>query len=256
MNEFADRNPTGRFTGLAATYDRYRPDYPDAVWKFLAQYGGFAPSPTAVDVGCGTGISARQLMKLGWKVIGIEPNAEMREQATSYGDPIEYRDGRGENTGLPDRVADLVVAAQAFHWFRFDDALREFHRILKPEGCVAAAWNERDLDDPFTAAFVRLLNRLSPEKAVAEASQAATGEAILHHPLFESGVRSEFPHRQSMDRDGLIGRGFSVSFGPRDEEGRQRFAAELNDLFDRFSDDGRVALYYRTVLYAARARRL
>ena len=45
-----------------------------------------------------------------------------------------YGAGRAEKTGLPTGQADAVLAAQAFHWFEADAALREFHRLLKPGG--------------------------------------------------------------------------------------------------------------------------
>jgi ubiquinone/menaquinone biosynthesis C-methylase UbiE len=259
MNEFASRNPTGRFSGLAETYDRFRPDYPVALWEFVRQLFPSHPTVDAVDVGCGTGISTRQIVALGWSVTGVEPNSEMRryaESRTPAGPRIRYREGTGESTGLPSQCTDIVVAAQAFHWFRADEALREFQRILRPGGWVALMWNDREIQDAITAAFEAVVRAVSPEKAVAESSQSATGDAILVHPLFEAAVRHEFPHLQSLDRDGLLGRAYSISFGPRDEPGRERFGSAMRDLFDRFAQNGRVALHYRTVLYLARARRL
>src|SRR5207244_9435794 len=92
--------------------------------------------PILVDVGSGTGISARQFARLGIRVVGIEPNDEMRNQAGQAVLPSRvpapvYRAGRAEATGLRESWADAVLAAQAFHWFEPDPTLREFHRILK-----------------------------------------------------------------------------------------------------------------------------
>jgi SAM-dependent methyltransferase len=158
MSDLPQRNPKGRFSGLADKYAKYRPTYPAQSIEYIRTRCGLESDFLVVDVGCGTGISARLFSALGVNVIGIEPNAEMRATAaaTSSGPverPVSYREGQAESTGLPAGVADLVLAAQAFHWFEPGAALREFHRILKPDGWVALMWNERDEQDPFTAAY-------------------------------------------------------------------------------------------------------
>src|SRR5690606_1463661 len=51
--------------------------------------------------------------------------------------------GTAEKTLLPDRAVDVVVAAQAFHWFNTSAVRDEFRRILKPGGWVVLIWNER-----------------------------------------------------------------------------------------------------------------
>ena len=69
----------------------------------------------------------RIIAQRGVPVIGIEPNAEMRPQASAH--PVEegcptprYQDGRGEATGLPDACADAILSAQAFHWCQAEPA--------------------------------------------------------------------------------------------------------------------------------------
>src|SRR5262245_27098928 len=131
MSEPADLNPTGRFTGLADIYARHRPDYPAAALAHIVQRCELQPDSLIIDLGCGTGISARQFAQLGFRVIGIEPNADMRRKAEAAGMPPGtvapvFRDGTAEATGLGDASADLALAAQAFHWFVADAALREF----------------------------------------------------------------------------------------------------------------------------------
>src|SRR5438445_10832371 len=107
MTKLSRSNPTGRFTGLADSYAKYRPGYPIEAIDFIVSRCRLGPDSILVDVGCGTGISSRLFAERSMHVIGIEPNAEMRAaaaaapMAANSPRPI-YRDGRAEATGLAD----------------------------------------------------------------------------------------------------------------------------------------------------------
>ncbi len=251
-------NPTDRFAGLADLYARHRPGYPDAALDRIVEFAGLSADSLLVDVGSGTGISARLMARRGVPVIGVEPNDEMRHKADAEPlpdgvPPPQYRAGRGEATGLPDGCATAVLAAQAFHWFDADAALREFHRILRPDGAAALLWNERDELDPFTAAFGVVI-RTAPDAAAIEGPRARAGEVLLRHPLFRDAVREMFSGEQMLDEVGVLGRAFSASYAPREPVAADRFARALREAFEAFERDGRVTLRYETTLYLARRR--
>jgi SAM-dependent methyltransferase len=258
VNDLPHLDPLNRFTGLAATYARYRPDYPPPVVDFILQRCGLGPGSRLVDVGCGTGISSRLFADRGLDVIGIEPNEEMRRQALSVPPPSgaippDYRAGQAEATGLPDATADAVLAAQAFHWFQPEPTLREFHRILKPEGWAVLVWNERDEVDPFTAAFGAVI-RSSPGAPAIEGPRAKADQPLLHSPLFRDARRDVFRHHQELDEDGVLGRAFSASYAPREPAQAETFAAALREVFARFQKGGRVVLRYQTSVTSARKK--
>jgi SAM-dependent methyltransferase len=258
MSDLKHSNPTGRFTGLARLYARCRPGYPPSALDHIIARCGLGPPSLLVDVGCGTGISSRLFAERGIRVLGIEPNADMRARAEAEaappGSPVpSYADGRAEATGLPDGVGNAVLAAQAFHWFDPGPTLAEFHRILKPDGWVALMWNERDESDPFTAAYGDAFRAVRGAAGL-EASRGRAGEPLLVNPLFQDGSRRTFANAQEVDQEGLLGRAFSASYAPREPDEAERFAAALREVFARHERGGRVVIHYQAAVYLARRR--
>src|SRR6516164_6308773 len=101
MADLSDYNPTGRFTGLAENYAKYRLSYPAAAIDFILTHCALGPHSHLADVGCGTGISSRLFAERGILVIGIDPNDEMRsraEQAQVGNALLTYRQGSAEAT--------------------------------------------------------------------------------------------------------------------------------------------------------------
>jgi ubiquinone/menaquinone biosynthesis C-methylase UbiE len=247
-----------RFGGLAAGYDRYRPDYPAAAIDFVIERCGLKRGARLIDVGCGTGISTRLFAARGLVGVGIEPNADMRRVAETTpcpdGPRPTYRNGRADALDVPDASADLILAAQAFHWFANDAALHEFSRVLVRGGWVVLMWNDVDREHSFTGAFARALVETSPEPKIAAWRQSETGEVLLNSPLFTKPERREFPHEQALDLDGLLGRAFSASFAPKTGEPRAQLEARLRAAFDEHQHGGRATMRYRTVVFVAQKR--
>jgi len=249
-------DPIERFTGLANLYAKNRPSYPAEAIDWILARCGLGPNSILVDVGTGTGISARLFAQRGLDVIGIEPNAEMRVQAETEPLPAavltpRYHDGRAEQTGLPDSSADAVLAAQAFHCFQPDSALREFHRILKLDGWAILLWNEREERDPFTAAYGAVI-RTAPGAGIEQAR--GNGEPLLASPLFQKGEHRVFTHEQRLSEEQLLGRAFSASYSPRQPDQAAAFATALRAVFRQYEQDGMVRLGYETLVYVAQRK--
>ena len=163
-------DPTARFTSRVDDYVRARPGYPPEVVRLLETECALGPGKSVADVGSGTGILTRDLLETGATVYAVEPNAAMREAAEAALEPLSPpgERGRGEGfvslaataeaTTLPDAAVDLVIAAQAFHWFDRDAARQEFSRILREPRWVALVWNERaESGTPFLEGYETLL---------------------------------------------------------------------------------------------------
>jgi ubiquinone/menaquinone biosynthesis C-methylase UbiE len=138
------RDSSEAWTGNASSYDRVRPTPPPVLLDLLTQVIATPQPALVVDVGSGTGLSTAIWGGRAARVVGIEPKADMRQEAARKvaGPPhaarIEYREGMAHQTGLPDGCADIVTCAQAFHWMEPTATLAEIARILRPGGLFAA----------------------------------------------------------------------------------------------------------------------
>lgn len=134
----------GDFSALAEDYAKYRPAYAPLVCEAII--GLLPPRPQAADVGAGTGIWSQMLHERGCRVEAVEPNQAMREAGSAQRPDLRWVAGSAENTSLPSGQYDLVSMASSFHWADFDQAVAEFHRLLKPGRYFAALWNTRVIE--------------------------------------------------------------------------------------------------------------
>jgi len=122
------------FSGHSVAYVKYRPRYPRQLFAWLA-----ANAPTrdlAVDVATGNGQAAIALAEFFDGVVATDASAAQLKAAES-GPRVRYRCEPAERLSLPDASADLVVAAQAAHWFDWPAFLSEVRRVLRPGGLLA-----------------------------------------------------------------------------------------------------------------------
>jgi SAM-dependent methyltransferase len=144
------------FGADAARYDRTRPHYPGAlVERIVAE----SPGPDVLDVGCGTGIAARQFQAAGCQVLGVEPDERMAAFARQSGVPTEV--ARFEDWDGAGRSFDAVIAGQAWHWVDPAAGAVAAARVLRPGGRVALFWYvfqpPPDLGEEFSAVYRQVL---------------------------------------------------------------------------------------------------
>jgi SAM-dependent methyltransferase len=247
--------PTERFSNRVGDYVRYRPGYPPEVVALLREMTGLSPSWRVADIGSGTGISTAILLDAGNEVFAVEPNSDMREAAESrLGSRRGFHsvDGTAEATGLEPGSVDLVVAAQAFHWFDRDAARREMARILRHDGWVALIWNVRQTE---SSEFLRELEALLLDYSIdyARVRHENVTEEIVRAFLPRDYGKRVFEHTQELDFDGLRGRISSASYVPAPgHPGHEPLFAELEQLFARRAENGRVRIVYDAVVHSGR----
>jgi SAM-dependent methyltransferase len=242
------QNPQQRFSNRADDYAKYRPGYPAAA---IDQILSGLKSPTAADIGAGTGISARLLADRGVKVWAIEPNAAMHAAAQSH-PLVEFRQGTAEQTGLDRRSVDIITCCQAFHWFEPIATLSEFHRILKPGGRLALMWNERDTTDRFTHEHHEIIRRAADHQFF-ETPDRQSAAPIAESEWFSDFRVYSFPYSHLLSLEALMGLALSSSYVPKSGERHDQMMAELRSLYQRWVEQAAVSLVYRTNLYLAEA---
>jgi SAM-dependent methyltransferase len=155
----------------AALYDRARPQYPTALIEAVA---ASAPGADVLDVGCGTGITARQFQAAGCRVLGVEVDERMAAYARTTGVDVEV--SPFESWEAAGRTFDALVAGMVWHWIDPVAGSAKAAEVLRPGGRFAVFWYvlqpPSDLGEAFTAVY---REALPDHPAVPRAAAAPLG---------------------------------------------------------------------------------
>ena len=245
---------TERFSDRVENYIKFRPDYPLAVLEYLKEKIRFDAKIIVADIGSGTGISAEMFLHNGNKVYAVEPNKEMRGAAdrllSSYPGYVSV-DGTSEATTLPDQCVDLIVAAQAFHWFDRIAFKNECKRIGRAGAYCLLMWNERKVESDFEKAYEELLIRYATDYLKVDHRNIRENDLVdFFSPASVSSV--VLYNEQLFDYEGVKGRLLSSSYAPNvGEPNFEPMIKYLREIFDRYQKDGRVSFSYDCNLFLA-----
>lgn len=239
MRERADS-----FGGVAQSYSQYRPSYPEDAARWLV---GTSPG-RVLELGAGTGALTKSLCSLGHEVIATDPSADMLGYLRKAAPQARAMVGSAEDIALPASAVDIVVAAQAFHWFDRDRALREIARVLRPGGVLALTWNVGDRKVP----WVRRVFELT------DTPDADLGDPVEGSDLFATSDARTFRHWQRFHKNSLVG--FVASSSKAATLGapeRQALLDEVGRLYDSYGrgPDG-MLMPWRAHCYRAQVSRL
>lgn len=142
-------------------YDRARPAYPAAmVERIIAA----SPGRAVLDVGCGTGISARAFQAAGCEVLGVEVDARMADFARRRG--LEVEVAAFEAWEPAGRLFDAVVSGQSWHWIDASTGAKAAARALRAGGRLAVFWNVQQPPPEIAEAFSEVYRRVAPDLPV------------------------------------------------------------------------------------------
>jgi ubiquinone/menaquinone biosynthesis C-methylase UbiE len=263
-----------KFSEEASSYASNRPNYPIELIHKIIQDLGNASQLTLVDVGAGTGIASRQFAEQGVKVFAIELVPEMIEAAEPH-QLVEFRQAPAESIPLSDSTANVVTIFQAFHWFKFEQSLREFQRILKPSGRIAIIWYGWDKSDPFTNRYQQFIHEAKnqPSSSLSYYKQLRKYLRWLKLPInwykglnlkllrqfcwmphFKNVRRYEFAHQRAVDLSSLIGEALSQSFLPHEGPIWENLLSQIKDLANHTDDQ--LYLKYKMTLYVGTSKKI
>ena len=142
------------FSGHSDTYATYRPRYPAALGDFLATCG--AGNSLVLECGCGSGQLTGLLAAHFDRIVATDASEQQIAQTTPR-PKVEYRVAPAEQPELDDASADLIVVAQAIHWFDLDAFYEEVRRVARPGAALALiSYGNMYVDseiDPLIATF-------------------------------------------------------------------------------------------------------
>ena len=241
------------FSSAADSYSHGRPDYPQQLLPWLRLTLGLGPGSSAVDLGAGTGKFTPLLLATGASVVAVEPVEAMRAQLLRYIPTVTALAASAQSLPLADASVDVVLCAQAFHWFASAAALREIGRVLKPGGRLGLVWNVRDESVDWVAAITRIV---TPYEG--DTPRFHTGE---WRRLFPSKLFSQLDetvlsyHHRGSAQQVIVERVLSVSFiAALPEADRKHVARSLDALIASHAelrDTALIEFPYQTHAYCS-----
>jgi len=218
---------TELFTGKAKQYANARPDYPkeaiDYICKLVSNSAIFA------DIGAGTGKFTKNIAERGYQIYAVEPNKDMMLQlkTTLHNYPqTKIIEAPAEATTLSAKSIDIVVCAQAMHWFDLAKFAEECRRITKPDSIIMAVYN------------------------VVPGGSSINHSRLSTEIFFKNPIIKEFPNPIYYTREKWLEYMTSHSYDPLPNDvGYANHIKRINSRFDKESIDGFLCLNILTKVY-------
>ncbi|HSE72062.1 MAG TPA: methyltransferase domain-containing protein [Nocardioidaceae bacterium] len=236
-----DAVPSRSFDLVADAYDRGRPTYPREAADWLVG----RPHARVLELGAGTGKLTEQLLALGHTVTATDPSEVMLDRLARRAPEATRLAATAEEIPLASKSFDVVVAAQAFHWFDVARALPEIARMLAPGGHLAVVWNTRDERIP----WVRRLGALIGGNDHETDPTAVIDESAMFETVESKTFRFWQPLTPDSLRDLVTSRSYAATMSDLE---RTRLLDKVGRLYDEYGRgaDG-LLLPYLTSAYRA-----
>ncbi|WP_027578254.1 class I SAM-dependent methyltransferase [Bradyrhizobium sp. Ai1a-2] len=131
----------GRFATTVDLYEQFRPPYPVAFFREVAQRLALTKQHALIDIGTGPGLLALGFADYVGRIVAVDPEPNMlaaaRQTAKQAGRDVTFVEGRAED--LPESIGrfDLVTIGRALHWLDESTLGALFERLVAPGGAIA-----------------------------------------------------------------------------------------------------------------------
>lgn len=217
---------TELFEGAVPYYVKYRPRYPQALYKLLVEEFGLNGSGNLLDLGCGIGLISIALHSFFAQVVGIDPSLEMLLAAKQEADQypianITWKQDIAENITPALGSFKLITIGRAFHWMQQNVVLEHSYELLEPHGGIAIIQTEQDIwtyPDSWAVNVLRVIKQTIGEKRRAgnlEVDSLYPDRG--YQPVFDQSPFQNFRKRevileQHWTVDSLIGHLYSTAY--------------------------------------------
>ncbi|MBB3131047.1 SAM-dependent methyltransferase [Paenibacillus rhizosphaerae] len=133
------------FNEMAKEYDKYRPSYPDQLFREMVEYADLKTTDEILEIGCGTGQATRGIVNLGYsKITAVEAGENLADltrnkfrdkpSVTVIHSPFEAWHHKGTHF-------KLAISGTAFHFIQpQEDGYRKVYDLLNDQGSAAFFW--------------------------------------------------------------------------------------------------------------------
>lgn len=242
---------THRFDNAADAYSSGRPGYPPELGAWLCEHGELGDTPRALELGAGTGELTGVLLDGGFDVVAIEPSAPMRAVLEARYPALEILDEPAEAMSAADGSFDLVIAANALHWFNPATAFPEIARVIGEHGTLAVIWNIGDTDDPLQAQLDRIRADL-PDPPLFDWTDI--GDAPSWDELFDLTAETTLPYEHRLPSAAIADLVASWSVVANMSEAEQR---PIRERARALVPEGEISLRFKVMasIYCSRQHR-
>jgi trans-aconitate methyltransferase len=246
-----------KFGQAADEFQRYRPEYPPALFERILREVPPNRRNCAMDLGAGTGKVTRELIAHFNEVIAVEPDPLMAEKIREQFPGVALRSATAEELAQPAATADLITIATAFHWMDGPRVLANADGWLRASGILAVF----DLPFPAMPDPVRVIVKKELKECWAAFRDPRLNKAGRWQDVVRAAAdlrvleESKFANIVSMSANDLTGFCRSTSYGSayaRSLADPEEYWRELESRFHAAWPDGMIPVDFSPTLILAK----
>ena len=244
------------FGVYSGSYEKSRPGYSRHSVELITKKVSLTKNSKILELGAGTGKYTASLVHEGFSPIVTDWCPRMLSVLHDKYPHLKNIAADACHLPLQSGTFDVVIAAQAFHWFATKDALKEIKRVLKPRGYLFLIFQERVENSEWIKEFHNILYSY-PYDVRARFELGTWKQAFTNQNYFSAIQHENFPYTQYIAREDLIHRALGMSFLTALPDCKRESAISriqlLCNTHDELKEKDTVEFFYKTHVYWARS---